>query len=276
MQIQSWWRGRVVYRSVQKQMKALLVLQCFARCILARQEYMQRRFVFMLIQTAELERKKKIKTLKIREQQEEKMEERQRDAAARVIQRFFLHVKNEVDQLVLATKQRRKWRKMMRTDKRTDDVEEALLEHVWLDLVTHSNSDEEEPFVRHYSNIVDSKVGEGSRRALSSLRKQYQFANPSIDDDAACEFISNAHTTTPIRIIRKVDAIDMEDDFQLEEAFIDAGIFHAKERRYLAGISKSKKSKNKSSVIGDGKEKFNKRAGREHYNINDEVNVLTM
>ena len=59
MQIQSWWRGRLVYRRIWKEANAISTLQCFARCCLARQEYMQRRFVFMLIQTAELERSKK-------------------------------------------------------------------------------------------------------------------------------------------------------------------------------------------------------------------------
>merc|ERR1711865_1210256 len=39
MQIQSWWRGRVVYNIIQKQSNALMVLQCFARRCLARQEY---------------------------------------------------------------------------------------------------------------------------------------------------------------------------------------------------------------------------------------------
>merc|ERR1712238_299353 len=93
MQIQSWWRGRVVYYIIQKQSKALLVLQCFARRCLARQEYMQRRFVSLLIQTAEAERVKKIKALKSQERIREETEERQRDAAALVIQRFFLYVK---------------------------------------------------------------------------------------------------------------------------------------------------------------------------------------
>merc|ERR1712021_224794 len=67
MQIQSWWRGRVIYHSIQKQSRALLVLQCFARRCLARQDYMQRRFVFLLIQTAEAERAKKIKAINVQE-----------------------------------------------------------------------------------------------------------------------------------------------------------------------------------------------------------------
>ena len=37
-----------------------------------------------------------------------------------------------------------------------------------------------------------------------------------------------------IRVLRKVALNDMEDEFQLEEAFIDAEIYHAKERRQMA------------------------------------------
>jgi hypothetical protein len=261
MQIQNFWRKQIVSHIIKKQTKAILMLQCFARRGLARQEYMQRRFVFLLIQTAEAERAKKIQALKVQEEVREDMEERQRDEAARVIQRFFLFVKHEVDQLLLATKQRKKWRKKMKVEKRTDDVEEALLEDVWLGLVARGNM-EEEPFTRHYTNFGAGSVGEDSI-AGSRVRKQQlrQPASSAVvgsyqydDDDDTSEFSQLTgstmayapHPTTSIRMIRKVDAIDMDDDFQLEEAFIDAEIHHAKERRHLAG-NKSKKKDRSSS-----------------------------
>ncbi|OEU15173.1 hypothetical protein FRACYDRAFT_261552 [Fragilariopsis cylindrus CCMP1102] len=261
MQIQSWWRGQLVSRIIKKNDKAILMLQCFARRCLARQEYMQRRFVFLLIQTAEAERSKKIKALRLQEEVREDMEEIQQDAAARIIQRFFLFVKHEVDQLLLVTKRRKKWRKQMKVEKRTDDVEEALLEDVWLGLVARGNM-EEEPFTRHYTNFGAGSVGEDSI-AGSRVRKQ-QLRHPTSsavvglhqydDDDDTSEFSQLTgstmayapHPTTSIRMIRKVDAIDMDDDFQLEEAFIDAEIHHAKERRHLAG-NKSKKKDRPSS-----------------------------
>jgi len=231
MQIQSWWRGRRVCRRIQKEANALLMLQCFARCSLARQEHMQRRFVFMLIQTAELERSKKLKVFKMKEQVREDTEEYQRDVAARVIQRFFLHVnRHEVDQLLLATKRRKEWRKKMRKENDTDDVEEALLEDVWIDLAAQSK--DEEPFTRHYTNFGPGRVG-------NRMQKHKVSANKTILQDEAEPFAP--HPTSSIRIIRKVDMIDMDDDFQLEEAFIDAEICHAKERRHYAGRSYGKK-----------------------------------
>jgi hypothetical protein len=231
MQIQSWWRGRRVCRRIQKEANALLMLQCFARCSLARQEYMQRRFVFMLIQTAELERSKRLKVLKMKEQVREDTEEYQRDVAARVIQRFFLHVnRNEVDQLLIATKRRKEWRKKMKKENYADDVEEALLEDVWIDLATQSK--DEEPFTRHYTNFGLGRIGNRKQK-----HKVYVNKNVHQDEDEPLA----PHPTSSIRIIRKVDVTDMDDDFQLEEAFIDAEICHAKERRHYAGSSFGKK-----------------------------------
>lgn len=236
MQIQSWWRGRRVYRRIQMEANAILMLQCFARCSLARQEYMQRRFVFMLIQTAEIERSKKLKVLKMKEQVREDTEEYQRYVAARVIQRFFLQVnRHQVEQLLLATKRRKEWRKKMKKENYTDDVEEALLEDVWIDLAAQSK--DEEPFTRHYTNFGPGGVGNRMRKHKVSVNKSIESVM-KLQDEAEPLAL---HPTSSIRMIRKVDAIDMDDDFQLEEAFIDAEICHAKERRHYAGSGCGKK-----------------------------------
>lgn len=205
MQIQSWWRGRRVYRRIRKETNAISTLQCFARCCLARQEYMQRRFVFMLIQTAELERSKKAKGLKMKKRRED-TEQPQRDA--HVIQRFSSDADPpQGNQLVVATKRRKERREKMKGEKYSDNVEETLLEDVWTGLIGKSEL-VDEPFTRHYDDF--SKLT-GPAIAVAS------------------------HPTSSIRMIRKVDAVDMDDDFQLEEAFIDAEICHAKERRQYDG-----------------------------------------
>lgn len=265
MQIQSWWRGRRVYRRIQKEASALLILQCFIRCSLARQEYMQRRFVFMLIQTAELERSKKLKLLKMKEQVREDMEERQRDVAARVIQHFFLDLNRYhiIDQLVLAAKRRKKWRKNMKKEQHTDDVEEALLEDVWVGLVAQSSL-EEEPFTRHYTNFGHGSVRIGTQKYNVPVNNMVQSVVKLRDEaDDVSDFsqligptMASApqhHPTSSTRMIRKVDANDMDDDFQLEEAFIDAEIFHAKKRRHYAGRNYVKKISTRSGTSWDAR-----------------------
>jgi hypothetical protein len=236
MQIQSWWRGRRICLSLEKQANAILTLQCFARCSLARQEYMQRRFVLMLIQTAEQERSKKLKVQKIKEQQvREDMERQQRD-----------------DQLQLAKKRRKKSKKQIKKGKYPDDVDEALLEDVWIGLVAHSNSNDE-AFTQQYTNFDPRRVG--SRKQKQQLSgninlkpgKQSTVVNRqggASNADASRQSTGSKfspHPTSSVRMVRKVDAIDMDADFQLEEAFIDAEICHAKERRHYAGGSGSKK-----------------------------------
>ena len=221
MQIQSWWRGRLVLLKIERKAEALLTLQCFVRCCLARQEYMQRRFVFMLIQTAELERSKKLKAQKAKEQV-------RLDKAARVIQRFFLGVNQDIDELVRATKKRKNWRKTMKREKCSGEVEEEelLLEKVWSGLISHSR--DEEPFTRHYTNLGH----------VSSSKMRKNIAG-DFNQVAEAKMVTSPHPTSSIRMIRKDDAIDMDDDFQLEEAFIDAKIYNAKERRSYKGNNRS-------------------------------------
>ena len=133
-------------------------------------------------------------------------EQPQRDA--RVIQRFSSDGDPpQGNQLVVATKRRKERREKMKGEKYSDNVEETLLEDVWTGLVGKSEF-VDEPFTRHYDDF--SKLT-GPAIAVAS------------------------HPTSSIRMIRKVDAVDMDDDFQLEEAFIDAEICHAKERRQYDG-----------------------------------------
>jgi IQ calmodulin-binding motif len=307
MQIQSWWRGTIAKNAVQKQLEAVSTLQCFARRCLARQQYLQRKFIFMLINTAEKEKTKKAEICRMQGLQKDSLEQRRRDEAARVIQRFFLRVKYEVDQLVRAQKRRKKWKKkMMKTKKCPDKMEDSLLEDAWEAAVSRSNL-EEEPFTRTYSNMgsvipmdtrsiasmdhesvthvetgsivmaqpvtamvmdppgsVASSNLRGSTTGSRSLyRRQqeemrYRLPPTTIhtkkaegasrvyhDNDDASVFSQLTGSTMTfarpahVRVVRKIVPMsEMEDDFQLEEAFIDAEIVHAKERRQMANTSR--------------------------------------
>jgi len=164
----------------------------------------------------------------------------------------------------------------MKTGKCVGDVEEEdLLEDVWLGLVSRV---EEQPFTNrsYYTNfgtgsiggdsIVGSRVrqqrplvGNVYRWPSSQLAKSTSYYND--DDDDASEFSQLTgsttafapHPTTTVRMIRKVDAVDMDDDFRLEEAFIDAEIYQAKERRHFAGYKRKKKGSEKSKYFGGRK-----------------------
>lgn len=101
----------------------------------------------------------------------------------------------------------------MKKEKDTDDDEESMLEDVWTGVVAKSGF-VEEPFTRHYDDFST-------------------FKGPAMPPSPL--------STSSIRMLRKVNPIDINDDFQLEEAFIDAEICHAKERRSFAGNGRSKR-----------------------------------
>jgi hypothetical protein len=313
MQIQSWWRGVSAKHEVQRQLDAVSVIQCFTRRCLARQQYLQRKFIFMLINTAEKERSRKLgASLRQGKSQDSLLEKERQDAAARIIQRFFLRVKFEVDQLVRAQKRRKKLRKkMMKAKKRPNSGEDSLLEDAWEAAISHTNVDDE-PFTRMYTDMGSGSVvgmdnpsidqesiahvetgsinmahpvtaalvdppgsvasstmkgsTHGSRSIALQQRRQQEDARyrlpPSTirtdkhssvvrlhhgyDDDTSVfsqltgmtgSTMTFARPAHHIRVLRKVALNDMEDEFQLEEAFIDAEIFHAKERRQMASNS---------------------------------------
>ena len=80
--------------------------------------------------------------------------------AALVIERFFLMVKSEVDQMVKARKRRKTWRKKMKN--RNNKVEDALLEDAWASAVSH-NTSTGKPALLSASSSQDSGPNENLR-----------------------------------------------------------------------------------------------------------------
>jgi hypothetical protein len=118
----SWIRGRIVVLKVRREQRARLTLQCFGRRCLSRQVCLQRKFIFKLISTADIEKTKKVAANLIQDQFRSHLDDRKRDESAHlddqkrdeaacVIQRFFLMVKREVDRMVRESKKRRRRKK---------------------------------------------------------------------------------------------------------------------------------------------------------------------
>jgi hypothetical protein len=275
MQIQSWMRGRIVVLRLRYEAnireKARLKLQCFARRCFARQEYLQRKFIFMLIQTAEQERSKKIAALVIQEKCHKYLDEKRRDEAARVIQRFFLMVRREVDQLVRAAKRRKHWRKQQTSKNRQVAAEDALLEHAWRNTVNGCNLENNSFLSQKFSvgGFTTSKESEGSRHLCckiqdSQSRRHYDKKEGDIyretkmkkkrlpptysdalssisgvleEDDKTDHSQITASPSTFYRFPsarKKMSSKDLNDDLKLEQAYMDAEICNAKDRRIAA------------------------------------------
>jgi hypothetical protein len=320
MQLQSWIRGRLVILRLRRDARARLTLQCFARRCFARQMYLQRMFIFNLIKTAEQEKKQKIAALRIQEAARAKMEQTRREHAARVIQRFFLMVKREVDRMMREKRRRRKNRRKS-TMHRADRIDEDLLEDAWSFAITNSNL-ENEPIHPHMSNLAPSKewspsldwtmdertmdetsymrqsqsksfdpsginkvdsIGssrragsdnqqrKGSDRGQQQSQQQQQIKNrhrlpPGYSDkpstivrlthmeDDISEFSGHTYSThygnrpPPSRIL--LSPREMDDDLELEEAWIDTEICSAKERRMADSHNRKRGGRNVSPAPG--------------------------
>ena len=274
MQIQRWMRGQLVILQLRREATARLTLQSFARQCLGRQEYLQRKFIFMLISTAEQNKIGKTASGSIRSRsRSQRGDDKKREEAARVIQRFFLMVKREVDRMVRDKKKRRQRKK--KKQNRSDRLEDNFLEDAWISAV-HSNI-ENEPLYRQISN-AESENGRRRRSASSSRNKQEPHAETSRKlskkkqrlppgssdkpstivrlhhDDDQSEFSAlTASTANFMRAyqhqsnqsrLRRLGTREMDEDLELEEAFIDAEIFIAKERKMSdKRSSKSQKSR---------------------------------
>ena len=259
-QIQSWFRGRVIFNKYRREKRAWLTLQCFARRCLARQEYLQRKFIMALLHTAGNERKKRIAAMVIQERCRNYLDDRKRDEAARVIQRFFLMVKHEVDQMVQATKRRKTWRKKMKT--RKDRVEDDLLEDAWASAVDKGGFDIGCDSLRLHdsgsgqnenigSNIrftpefpISSKAGGGElkdnaksrdnvrrpkdpRRYSDKSTQGIRVQNDGEKSDYSAFAVSSTTSINRLPTLRwkRPNSRDMDEDQELEEAFMDAAIF---------------------------------------------------
>ena len=255
MQIQSWMRGRIVNLRIRRETSARLRLQCFGRRCLARQEFLQRKFILALLKTADQEKTKRVAVRVIQEKARGYLDERKRDDAARVIQRFFLMVKCEVDHMVRATKKRKSWRKKM-TNSRNDKIEEALLEDAWrcvdhvsiagLELLPQSSShgssgNNENIRVNSLKSIpvLGSQLGKIKRDPFTDLKPKlppsYDMKVSQLDDEktefSGLTMSTAAFSRLSLTRVKRREPREMDEDLELEEAFMDYEISTRKDRR---------------------------------------------
>jgi len=211
-----------------------------------------------LLHTAANERRKRVAAMVIQERYRGFLEDRKKDHAARVIQRFFLMVKREVDNMVKATKRRKIWRKKMKN--RNNRVEDDLLEDAWVSAL--SSCHDEPSFIssskfqnenvranvqchsdRGMVSPMASRPGTQTKRNNNTaLDWKNRPPRPMIqlhNDDDRSEFsgLTTSSATlnhrVPISRWKRLNSREMDEDLELEEAFIDAEIFTSKERSVI-------------------------------------------
>lgn len=180
--------------------------------------------------------------------------DKDRHFAARVVQRFFLMVKAEVDREIRAEKKRRKARR--KAKKRRDAMEESLLENVWKSTIGESPAKMDRFRSKCASQTANRNFRtpnlprpDDSRTRSTGGHIPGQIQLRHQDDDRLSEVSTTVSRTSsaPIRRrtsnpnstrnfamnspSRSMSKIEVEDNLALEEAWIDAGIKDARLRR---------------------------------------------
>ena len=217
------WKHELRYNDIYG---ATLVLQSFARVIVARQEMERRRFILSLVHTIQGKDPVPRKASSRKEPNRQVLpqatnwelvlaEQRRLNNAARVIQRFFAMVKKEVD-LAIAQKEkkRRKRKKKKKQLRRPANEEDYLLEAVW----GKTFEDRTVLIAENGQNLQKPKIPREYTRHSRSLE--------SVDKDGpslkTLSRVPKSRLGLPTRII--------DEDYALETAWMDAEINVAKRR----------------------------------------------
>lgn len=227
MQVQSWMRGRLVILQQRREQSAALKLQCATRCWLARQQILQKKFILALVHAAKVETSRNVATLVNQEMVQSHLESKKRDEAARIIQRFFLMVKLEVDQMVRLAKRRKKWRKRVsqnqqRNVRLDDEDHDFLLENTW-----GAVNEKKDKLPTSYS--ISSTQLPFPRKIL--------HPHPRQDDNQSLYSQLTGSTCKYYRLpparMQKMNSTEMDEDFKLEVAYIDVEISSARSRQMI-------------------------------------------
>jgi hypothetical protein len=232
IQIQAFarrWKEERQYNTVYT---VAIVVQSFFRLVLAKQELERRRFVRSLVatihgqDTAPQKPKDELKDWEM-----VVFEQKKYDRAARVIQRFFVMVKKEVDRAIKAEKKRRKKKK--RSQRRRPTNEDDLLDSIWESTVEGNGirGNPVDGVDMNQASRGDYESESGTKRRLPA---EYATSNRNlvrpadVDTRSNASFASSSFQRAPLsRMALPTRVID--EDYALETAWMDAEINVAKE-----------------------------------------------
>jgi hypothetical protein len=236
IQIQAFarrWKDECIYNTVYT---AAIVLQSFFRLALAKQELERRRFVRSLVATIHGQDTTPQKPKdELKDWEMVVFQQKKYDRAARVIQRFFVMVKKEVDRAIKAEKKRRKRKKKSQRNRRTK--EDDLLDSIWESTVDGSgmrgnpmdgvDMNQASRGDHHSANQSESDT---KRRLPAEYATSNRNSTRPAEDDTRSNvsFASSSFQPAPLlRMALPTRVID--EDYALETAWMDAEINVAKE-----------------------------------------------
>ena len=279
-QLQAWCRGCRVRADLSVQRESETTIQALARRYFAINQAEQRRQAALSLSTAVERIRSKNAALKIQRAWRLCVIRQSENEAARIIQRFFISVKKEVDRelaRMAADEKKKKQKKERRRKKKEKD--EKLLERVWLTTVDE-NDDET---TRGSIKKTPTRRSSSKKKVASNTpdRSRSDLPPPArltidADDHTEVSGITNVTFSSPSRF-KNMSRQELKDDLSLEEAWIDTEVHQAKEkmrseRDYIKrhGLTPKRKSSsgrksrpNDSPSIGDNKKKSHRKTGSE-------------
>ena len=193
LQIQRMMRGSKARHSYVNERDSIIKLQCIVRRYMAKQKYMQMRFIMMLLVSAENEKGNRAAASKLQFWYKSIFIARKERGAALIIQSFFLMVKAMVETEIRAEKRRRKLRKLLKN--RTPAFDEMLLEDAWVDSCSPRQAPT--PDIIRRAEVAAANSLNGSHGTFQSRTKRPSNASKPFSTEAdACFTTEKNHRRT--------------------------------------------------------------------------------
>jgi hypothetical protein len=160
---------------------------------------------------------------------------KERDEAARRIQRFFLMVKMEVDREIMRAREKKRRKKRKPKNHKLIDDENEVLDDVWTKTVLNNKNSEPETI----HDIQKSAARDLMARLARPMQDQ-NGASPGVYGDSVARAGKSSLKVAPSRLAT-LSQPEMELDYLLEQAWIDTEIRKVKERRRQQQGKHSKK-----------------------------------
>ena len=235
IRIQSAFRGYQEREWLGFQHECAVIIQSSARCFLNRTNVLERKLAQVVLQAKLASLQQKNCAKKIQQTWKNRVNHAKEKEAALIIEQFFITVRKEVDAELARLEQNTpkvkkvKKRKKKRKEKESED---KLLERVWLNTVESMD----ESAMKRTSQRRSMK-SPGIHRSRSEM---LGFPAESIDADDDASVVSGITSASflaksppapnPSSRFKTYNRNQLNDDYSLEEAWVDTEVNHMKEK----------------------------------------------
>ena len=234
--LQALCRGYRVRADLSVQRESATTIQAVARRYFATNQVEQRRQAALALATAVERMRSENAALKVQRAWRICVIRQSENEAARIIQRFFIFVKKEVDRelarMAAIDEKKKKQQKKERKRRTKKEKDEKLLERAWLTTVDEN----EDETTRGSIKKTPTRRSSSKKKVASSTpdRSRSDLPPPArltidADDHTEVSGITNATFSSPSRF-KNMSRQELKDDLSLEEAWIDTEVHQAKEK----------------------------------------------